>query len=101
MNKDEIGIYELVKGIREDFKKVADDPEIEKNPLLILKTVEISLNVVVSSVTHAGIKFSILNAGKKYENEKLTSIKLILEPFVKVEQKKSKFPIEGGIVFVK
>jgi hypothetical protein len=38
------------------------------------------------------LKFYVLTASKKHENEKLTSIKLVLEPLVQVEPEKTKLP---------
>lgn len=76
----EIGIYELVKGVREDFKKIKSDREIQKDPLFTLKTIELTLNITITSAAEGGIKFFIVTADAKHEHEKLTSIKLVLEP---------------------
>lgn len=76
----EMGIYELVKSVREDFKKIESDQEIQKNPLFTVKTLELTLNATITSMAEGGIKFLIVTADAKYEKEKLTSIKLTLEP---------------------
>jgi hypothetical protein len=76
-----IGLYELVKGIREDFKKVSNDAEIRDNPLFLVKTVEIELAVEITNATEGGLKFWVLTGNHKRERGKLTSIKLQLEPF--------------------
>jgi len=83
MQQKEIGIYELVKSVREDFKKIEDDPEIKKDPLFTLKTLELTLNATVTSAAEGGIKFFIITADAKYEKERLTSIKLVMEPISK------------------
>jgi hypothetical protein len=89
MQAKEISIYELVKGVREDIKKIATDPDIKANPLLILKNVELSVNVVVSTATEAGIKFLIVTANAEYTKEKLASIRMTFEPIFKIEPVKT------------
>jgi hypothetical protein len=93
MQSKEISIYELVKGVREDIKKVATDPDVKANPLLILKNVELSVNAVISSATEAGIKFFIVTADAKHTEEKFASIKLVFEPIFKIEPVKTEVKV--------
>jgi hypothetical protein len=93
MQSKEISIYELVKGVREDIKKVATDPDVKANPIMILKNVEQSVNAVISSATEAGIKFFIVTADAKHTEEKFASIKLVFEPIFKIEPVKTEVKV--------
>jgi len=48
MTKEEMDFYELIKSVRKEFKKIANDPEIRKEPFFRLKSFELELNVVAS-----------------------------------------------------
>jgi len=84
----EVGIYDLMKAVRSDIMRIQEDAEIQSNPLFNLKSLEIKLNVVVSKVTEAGVKFWIVTAGGEYKQEQVSTITLNLEPLVKVKQRK-------------
>lgn len=94
MSEQEVGFYELVKGVREELKKIALDQDIQQNPLLILKNIELNLNAVISRATEAGIRFYIITAGAKHTEEKLTSIKLVFEPIFKIEPVKTQVKVD-------
>lgn len=96
MSHREIGIYELVKGIREEVKKISDDPEIKQNPLFNLKNLELELNVAISAASEAGIKFFIVSLGGEYKKEQVNTIKLTFEPVLKVTPKKIKLEDAKG-----
>jgi len=80
MSDREVGIYELIKGVRAEIKKVKDDPEVQKDPLFNLKALELELNVVVSRAAETGIKFFVVTAGVNYKKEQVNTIKLNFEP---------------------
>lgn len=84
----EIGISELVKGVHQELIKVKNDKEIEENPLVSLKNLELTLNVAISKATEAGIKFFVISADREVKKEQISTIKLGFEPLVQVTPKK-------------
>ncbi|MCS7096827.1 MAG: hypothetical protein N3F10_00750 [Candidatus Bathyarchaeota archaeon] len=80
----ELGIYELVKGVRAEIKKLLEDSEIKEEPFFELDSLDLELNVVISNATETGIKFFIISAGAKYEKEQVSKIKLGFKPIEKL-----------------
>ena len=76
----EIGIYELVKSIRNELRKIRGDPETQESPLLSLKNLEMELSVVVSRAGEECLKFYVVTADVKYPKEQTSTIKLTFEP---------------------
>ena len=95
MSNKEIGIYELIKGIREDFMRIQNDPEIQKDPIFAIKSFEIELNVAISKAAEAGVKFFVVTAGGEYKTERINKITIALEPLIQVEPKKVRVEASG------
>lgn len=94
-----MGIYELVKGIREEIKKVNDDPDIQEHPLFFLKTLELELNVVVTKAAEAGIKFIVFTAGADYQREEINKIRLKFEPMIVSKSRVLEEEYEGKPIY--
>lgn len=92
----ETGIYELVKGISKELKKIKDDPEIQKNPTLTLKSLELGLNVTISKAGEGGLKFFVVTTGAQYRKEEINTVKLAFEPLVLVKPKKIELITDKG-----
>jgi hypothetical protein len=90
----EMGLYELVKGIREDFKKIVNDPGIKEAPLFIVKNVELELGITVSKAAETGIKFFIVTGSGEYKKEQIHRIKLEFQPITQVEPKKMELKLD-------
>lgn len=58
-----------MKAVRSELKILNDDEEIQRNPLLILKGLEMELSVVISRATEGGIKFYLVTADAKYAKQ--------------------------------
>jgi hypothetical protein len=80
----ELGIYELIKGIRAEIKNLMEDQEIKADPLFELDSLDLELSIVVSDATDAGFKFFVASAGAKYKEEQVSKIKLSLKPLQKM-----------------
>ena len=83
----ELGIYELAKAVRNEIKKIIDDPEIRKKPILYLDSLDLELNVVVSKAAKTGLKFLVVTVGADYEKENISRIKLSFKPLSFLSQK--------------
>ncbi|MCS7115796.1 MAG: hypothetical protein N0A00_10465 [Candidatus Bathyarchaeota archaeon] len=90
----ELGIYELVKGVREEIKKLLEDSEIMEEPFFELDSLDLELNVVISEATKNGIKFFVVSAGAEYEKEQVSKIKLSFKPLEKEKARIMKMEIE-------
>ena len=77
----EIGLYDLIKGLRKNMWEILTDDEIQNNPLFVMKTVEIELNVILSKAGTGGVKFFLvpIEATAQYEKQTISKIKLSLE----------------------
>lgn len=79
----QMDLYDLVKEIREQFKKIANDPEIKDDPLFELRSLELELNVVISKAAKGGLNFLVVTTGGSYEKEKISKIKLVCRPILR------------------
>lgn len=80
----EIGLHDLVKGIRKELQDIMEDPEIKSKPMFKLKDLEFEVAVIVSKAGTVGLKFMLLPVGingeAKFDSERISKIKITFEP---------------------
>jgi hypothetical protein len=89
-----IGVYDLIKLLREDLRKLRDDPEIQATPFVFLKEVDLELNVIVSKKGKVGTRLLVVTGEGEYEKERINSLKLKWGTTVEVSP--GKFGFEEG-----
>ena len=85
MSHKDIGLHELIKGVRREFQKIMNDPEIKSHPLFMLRELEFEISVLISKAGKIGLKFMLPPIGgggeTNFESEKISKIKIKFEPF--------------------
>lgn len=89
MAGEELDLYELIKGIRQDFGRVRDDPEIQRHPMFRVKEVALEVAITVSKAGSGGLRFTLppvipigVEAEAKRQSEHVSKIRLVFEPLV-------------------
>jgi len=89
MANEEIGLYELILGVRQELQKVMNNSEVKEHPLLELSDLEIEVTVMVSKAGGGGFKFILLpigiEAGGEFKSERLSRIKIKFGPYQEEE----------------
>jgi hypothetical protein len=83
-------LSELVKEVRKELLIIRDDKSMRDDPLMVLKKLEMELQVDVAADLNGGLKFGIFNFGSKLAGKNAHVIKLAFEPYT------SPAPQDGG-----
>ena len=89
MTNKNIGLYELVLGIRQELQKIMATEEVKEQPLLELTDLEVEVTVMVSKAGSGGFKFTLLpigiEASGEIKSERLSRIKIKFGPIQEYE----------------
>ena len=80
----EIGLSELVLGVRKELLNITNHPDVQKNPILELVDIEFEIAAVVSGGGRTGLKLMLFSIGAEVrgeiKSEKISKIKMKFGP---------------------
>lgn len=91
LNLQGIGLYDVVQNLKEDIRRLEEEPV--GGYMFEIENAEIELSVAVKKEAGGGINIWVINVGGKVKKEDIHKVRINLKPYVQESGEQNHMPV--------